>query len=428
MAVDFELFKVAVSLKLGLDWLLKPIDLADFFARYWEKEPLLLQRENSEYYNELFSLKDIDYVISCTDLRFPAARMVKEGANLPVSAYAEDVVWGSDTYYGTIIPEKLYKQYQEGASVVFQALHRSWKPLNLFCRELEKYFRHHVQTNLYLTPKAAQGFKPHYDTHDVFILQIAGRKHWKIYEPPLNLPHRSQPSNNAQLLKEPGKLIMEFDLKAGDLLYLPRGYVHEALTSESESLHITLGITAFTYIEVLNEIINEALQSLKQEELFRRSLPVGFIGSENLDVSIKARFLEIVTQQIENSNLEAVAAKLARRFVNNQTAMLEGHLLELARLEDLQPGQTVCQRPGNIYRFFEDKESNLVKLEFNQKTISFPDYVKPSLEFILSQDEQSFQIAEIGGLDTPGKVTLVKRLIIEGFLRLADLPLTSPQI
>jgi ribosomal protein L16 Arg81 hydroxylase len=417
---EFELHK-SLNLRTGaafkLDWLLSPVDQKGFFADYWEKQPLLVQRHNPVYYENLLSLRDIDYIISSTDLRYPAVRMVKDGVAVGLAEFAEDVPWGNDTYYGTIIPDKLYEQYRNGASVVFQALHRAWKPLALLCRTLEAELHHHVQTNIYLTPKAAQGFKPHYDTHDVFILQIAGSKCWRIYEPPLQLPHRSQPSNNARLREQPGALIMEFDLQPGDLFYMPRGYVHEALTDHSESVHITVGVTAFTYIEVLSEIMNDALQSLKQESLFRRALPVGFSEQSQLEPELKAKFIELVTQYLEQSNLNEVTGRLARKFINNRSALLDGQLLQLGQIDNLSLESTVCQRSGHVYHFSSD--AGKVSLEFEGKTVSFPDYAAPSLQFILEQGENSFQIARItGNLDDAGKIVLVRRLIIEGFLKL----------
>ncbi len=427
-AVEFELFNTlnaSPKSRFTLEQVLRPIEPETFFNEYWEKKPLLLQRNLAGYYDDLFSLRDLDYIISSTDLRFPGVRMVKDGVGLPLANFAEDVAWGNDTYHGTVIPEKLYREYRQGASMVFQALHRGWKPLALFVRDLEKRFGHHVQTNLYLTPKAAQGFKPHYDTHDVFILQIAGQKYWKIYEPPLKLPHRTQPSDNARLLQKPGELVMEVELQAGDVLYLPRGYVHEALTSDSESLHITVGFTTFTYIEILSEIMNAALKSLKQEEAFRYSLPIGFTGDEEIAVEVKNRFVELVTSYVEKSDLKEVASQLAHRFINNRVALLEGQLLQLARLDDLNLNQPICQRPANIYRFFKEEATTTseeqVVLEFHGKTVRFPAYVEQSLRYIFEKNEQPFIIGEIEGvLDAEGKIVLVRRLVVEGFLRLAD--------
>lgn len=420
-AIDFELGKSVLRGQLprfDLEHLISPVDPDRFFAEFWEKKPLLLDRQDSHFYDGLFSLRDLDYIISSTDLRYPAVRMVKDGQGIPLSRFTEDVVWGSDVYRGTVISEKLYAEYREGASAVFQALHRAWHPLALFCRHLEQFFHHHVQTNIYLTPRAAQGFKPHYDTHDVFILQIAGQKHWRVYEPPLTLPHRSQPPDNARLSENPGKLVMEFDLRPGDCFYMPRGYVHEALTSQSESLHITVGITAFTYIEVINEVMTAATQALKQEPAFRESLPVGFTGQEAVSASLKERLIELVTTQLRQADLGQAALKLHRKFIDNREPLLLGHLLELSGLDDLTLATPVRQRPGNVYRL--EAVDGEIALNFDSKTVTFPGFVEKSLRFVLESGENEFRIGDIGGnLDDAGKIVLVRRLIVEGFLGLA---------
>lgn len=38
----------------------------------------------------------------------------------------------------------------------------------------------------YLTPPGTQGFAPHYDDIEAFILQLEGRKHWRLYSPRYN--------------------------------------------------------------------------------------------------------------------------------------------------------------------------------------------------------------------------------------------------
>jgi lysine-specific demethylase/histidyl-hydroxylase NO66 len=79
----------------------------------------------------------------------------------------------------------------------------------------------------YLTPAGTQGFAPHYDDIEAFVLQLEGRKHWKVYKP-LNkeevLPRFSSPNYLQSDLSEP---IIDIILEAGDLLYFPRGYIHQ---------------------------------------------------------------------------------------------------------------------------------------------------------------------------------------------------------
>src|SRR5208283_1139855 len=99
-----------------------------------------------------------------------------------------------------------------------------------------------------LTPGNTAGFSPHYDTHEVFVVQVGGRKRWRIYEPPIVLPHRSQPFVRAGYA--PPAPLLECELCPGDLLYLPRGYVHSATTSEGYSAHVTIGLTVYTWVEL----------------------------------------------------------------------------------------------------------------------------------------------------------------------------------
>ena len=35
----------------------------------------------------------------------------------------------------------------------------------------------------YLTPPGSQGFAPHYDDIEAFVVQLEGRKHWRLYNP-----------------------------------------------------------------------------------------------------------------------------------------------------------------------------------------------------------------------------------------------------
>src|SRR6266480_4558078 len=81
-----------------------------------------------------------------------------------------------------------------GATLVLQGLHRTWPPLVAFASELAAELGHPVQVNAYVTPPQNTGFAAHYDVHDVFVLQIAGRKKWRVHEPVLTDPRGAHPS------------------------------------------------------------------------------------------------------------------------------------------------------------------------------------------------------------------------------------------
>ena len=92
----------------------------------------------------------------------------------------------------TVDPDRVANAFADGATIVLQALHHTWLPLARFCRELEAELGAGVQANSYYTPRRSQGFAVHHDTHDVFVLQVAGEKHWRVYDPLLELPLKAQ--------------------------------------------------------------------------------------------------------------------------------------------------------------------------------------------------------------------------------------------
>ena len=140
-----------------------------------------------------------------------------------------------------------------------------------------------------MAPKDAQGFTPRYDTRDVFILQIEGSKQWRIYDSSIQLPLKSQQYHPA--VERLGSPLYQFDVTAVDVIYVPRGYIHEAATADSTSVHITVGVVSNTW----ERVFGEALKSICDEEVrFRKSLPVGFVEQDELIDPLKEQFSELL--------------------------------------------------------------------------------------------------------------------------------------
>ena len=154
---------------------------------------------------------------------------------------------------------------------MLQSVHRMHPPVARFCRALAAELGHATQCNAYITPAGEhQGFDFHHDTHDVFVLQVSGRKRWIVHEPVVRLPLSSQPQAGAHLVPEGAEPLLDVELEAGDALYLPRGYVHAALTTDEHSVHLTVGVLSTTWYDVLTDVVALA----GREEAFRDALPV----------------------------------------------------------------------------------------------------------------------------------------------------------
>jgi ribosomal protein L16 Arg81 hydroxylase len=153
------------------------------------------------------------------------------------------------------------------------------------CESLETEFSRVVNTNAYITPGNTSGFTPHYDTHEVFVLQIAGHKHWRLYASPLSLSHPNQLCTPQAMVGLEHTLALT--LHRGDLLYLPRGTVHAAQTTDSFSAHVTIGVTMYTAVELLQDLLHEAMQI----PALRASLPRGFATRGECQPALRERLL-----------------------------------------------------------------------------------------------------------------------------------------
>jgi len=181
----------------------------------------------------------------------------------------------SDPSYAPVTFADYDRLYRSGCTV--QALqpqqynHSMWRLTSL----LEEYFGCLVGSNCYITPPNSQGLAPHHDDVDVYILQLEGQKAWKLYEPKMTLPREHSGDFDRRELDEP---MMEVELNPGDLLYMPRGIIHEARTSSAMSSHMTISVyQRFSYYDFLSTLfplaLNDAFHSV-ETEAFRKGLPM----------------------------------------------------------------------------------------------------------------------------------------------------------
>ncbi len=287
--------------------LLAPARPEIFFKEYWENQPLRVQRSESDYYVQLLTNRDVEAAISSGGLRYPAIQLARDGGFFPPEAFTRNIRSGGDVFTGVPDLERIRAEYRSGATISLPGFHRACKPLGELASAIEAEFDHPVHTNVYVTPANAIGFHPHYDTHEVFVLQIAGSKHWRIYEPPIPLPHRSQPFDPRSWA--PSAPPFELDLVPGDLLYLPRGFVHTTATSDRPSVHVTLGITVYTWVDLLTEWA----QASKYNRSFRRALPPGFAEVQALRQSIGDRLRQMIAELESTTDYDKFLESFSRR-------------------------------------------------------------------------------------------------------------------
>ncbi|XP_066555579.1 ribosomal oxygenase 2 [Amia ocellicauda] len=293
--------------------LISPMGLQPFFQDYWEKKPLLLQRNDpslAAYYQSLFQL---------SDLKGLCGRALEYGRDLNICrcVNGKKKVLNKD---GKVNYSQLKKDFDtKKATIQFHQPQRFKDELWRIQEKLECFFGALVGSNVYITPQKGQGLPPHYDDVEVFILQLEGEKHWRLYEPTVPLPREYSLETEERI----GSPTHEFILKAGDLLYFPRGVIHQADTPAGveHSTHLTIS----TYQNMswgdflMDAMPGVVLDSIGNDVALRAGLPRNILMDTNSSHSTAkqlAGFLRRLADNMEGQELRSMDMK--RDFISSR--------------------------------------------------------------------------------------------------------------
>jgi lysine-specific demethylase/histidyl-hydroxylase NO66 len=207
--------------------------------------------------------------------------MIKENhleytKNIDITSYVDNQ---RETHspVGKVTPA-IWSFYEEGCSIRVLNPQTYIPTVYKMNSKLQEYFHSMIGTNVYLTPKDSQGFAPHYDDIEAFVLQLEGSKRWRVYEPRDGYEVLTRTSSENFPQEEiGGEPIIDTVLESGDLLYFPRGYIHQANTVEDQhSLHITVSLyQKNSYADLLEILLPNALkQAIESDVKFREGLPL----------------------------------------------------------------------------------------------------------------------------------------------------------
>lgn len=388
------------------DWtpirLFEPLNLETFIHEYWEHQPFLLQREFGPYFDSLLNLGDVDNILDTGQLCVNELRLARNNHILNLTEYER-----KDTAEIDVLA--VIEHYRNGASLVFKSLNKRHPPLAKLCIRLAHMFNARVWANVYVTPAASQALEAHFDTHDVFILQIHGQKTWQIYDAAISLPMPQQ-LVGVQRNELPKKLFT-CQLKSGDLLYLPRGYIHEASTETKPSTHITIALQTVTWAELLSNFVNLVAS---QEPALRRSIPH--------------------TEPNETAELEKTCYQLLQGLRQFKPAFFEAYMKciesQIQELPSATPGslslenqldtindETVVIRRDDA-RYFSNIRDNMFIIKHGNREIKLPVVLAPILDFLLSGNE--ICLAELSQfMDKEARDNLIQVLLRERILAIS---------
>ncbi|KAK7134014.1 hypothetical protein R3I94_015764 [Phoxinus phoxinus] len=433
-------------------WLIHPVQDKSFLRDNWEKKPMLIQRQNPDYYKGLFSTAEFDQILRNDDVQY--------GVNLDVTSYTNGK---RETHNppGRALPYTVWDFYESGCSLRMlnpQAFSSTvWQVLSI----LQEKFGSMAGANMYLTPPGTQGFAPHYDDIEAFVVQLEGKKHWRVYNPRSEeevLPLGSSP-NFSQ--KEIGQPILDVVLEAGDLLYFPRGFIHQGdCLPDVHSLHITVSsYQRNSWGDLLLKLMPAALEIAMEDDVeFRKGLPLDylqFMGVQNsekedprrdkfiahvqglmkkliqlapVDASVdqKAKdFLHDCLPPLLNSEEKAGSVYGApARWGGGEALNVTVELKSQTKIRLMRAGAARLCSDGDTVRLYYTTENSRVYHKEEPKNIEMKAEHIDAMEFLIHSYPKFVSVASLPCETAEAKMSLAELLFEKGMIHTAE-PLTA---
>ncbi len=390
---------------LDFDWSIAPVTRQAFFSESYEQKHLVIKRAKPDYYRALVCVDDIDRAVTTMGLSVPEVQVVKADASITPADYAYES--------GFIDAVRVNQLFADGATIIMSNLQERVPSLARFCRALENVFSARIQTNIYLTPAHSQGFRAHYDNHDVLVQQVEGTKEWRIYDHPVQLPLNTQAFDPHDV--PIGEETDRFVLEPGDMVYVPRGLTHDAIATDQTSLHITTGLMTRTWADLMTEAV---VAVAHRDPAFRASLPAGHARDDFDVTTMQTTFDDLLARLKDEASVADLVEDVRSEFIANRVPRVPGQMRQLARLAELTPDSNVGAQPQLIYHLrqrTDPKGDEVIQISCQGAEIILPAHTKPAVEVCLK--EPHFKVTDLpGDLDDAGKLVLVKRLVREGMM------------
>ncbi len=371
--------------------LIAPVVYEDFMESYWESQPLHVSRKDTGHFSHLLSVEGIKSFVDDNAVIYPSVLVVNSRSAIPVADYTND--------QREVYADKLFQQHENGGTIIVNEVHRKFAAVSELCAQVNKGYQLRCQANAYLSPPGNQGFHTHYDTHDVFVLQVAGRKTFRFYPSDIELPFTDDtyhPDGDSS-----GDALEHVELSAGDTLYIPRGMVHDALASEGEpSLHITLGVFPFVVRDLLQGMIQVAAE---RDVKLRTSVELDTAGE--MAATVK-KFSEDVFK-------EDVYAEAVSRLADEVAVDCYQASSEFA-VTNMTASSVVTVNRSAIHS--TEHRDGVFKLRLAGQVIQFTEPMSTAIAQLLS--EESVTVESLTGLDPEQQFALCHQLAEVGVIRL----------
>jgi ribosomal protein L16 Arg81 hydroxylase len=389
-----------VDAELSLAWVLDPLSVETFLDEIWAKNHYHISRNSSEHFNALLpGPSTVDTLLTAFGHEPSAIRMVRGKDKKSPDCYR--------LADGGLDVAAVRNDFADGYTIVLDGVEQYVRPVGTLSRALEVELNFATQVNAYVTPPQSTGLVPHYDDHDVLILQLQGSKIWHLYVGADRRPREIQRDGDKAVDLESLPTPTDLSLQAGDVLYVPRGRVHAAEANAEQSIHLTVGIHAPTVLMLAVGALYS--QSFHDDHLNAR-LPVRHLDDTTLDATVRRLVREAVGAIEDSAAVADGLGLLADVLVRRGTCPPVGQITGVKAIDE----QTRVVKYQPLYSRVKVAD-NGVTLDFASLSISAAPDHDAAMKFI-SSSTGPFRVGDLPGLQAKQQTDLARTLIVSGFL------------
>ncbi|MFJ1568669.1 JmjC domain-containing protein [Streptomyces erythrochromogenes] len=391
------------------DWTFEELvgDTEEFFSRHFGERPLLRRRAlDAARARELVSVGRLDDLVAMETVHPAYIRVARGGQGIPGKAYTRVAAEHGAALTEAVVPEQVYELFRSGGTVTWNYLHHFLPSARRLVQAFTQAFAAPAEAVAFLTPAGHDGYAPHHDPVDVFVVQTEGTKRWRVWEP--TGERRSDPATYPDgTLGEPA---LETTLYPGDVLYLPYGTPHAAAAGDLVSLHVSVTVTPRRWRDLLRETVD----ALTADEEFATVPYLGGTGTDDGPVATAlAAKLRLLAERLAQVAPAAEAARLATAGQERAGAFRTREFERLASLSGLSPQDPL--RRSKIPVAIGPSDGGRTQLTVNGHTLAVPDAVAATLRLL--EGGGSVQAGELlQGAPAPRSVRAAESLTRLGLL------------
>ncbi len=410
----------------GLAWLLGDARRGTFLQSHWDRLPLHLPRDDADFYRALVTAEQVREIANLA-VSLSDATKTRPLVELVGGEKSAGYVRLRDAVSNV---QNLWKAHALGSTVLVQMAQRYWSPLARLCEALEADLRSPVDATLICTPAESQAFGRHFDRLNAIVIQIAGRKRWRllgtaqsapIQDLPL-LPFETAESGRDRLAtwavadRADLSTCSSVVLEPGDLLYVPRGVYHDVWTEGEDSAHITLAIRPVTYVDLMIAALGRYAE---HDPAVRAGLPspAHDCDSEVVRKTLRkaaANFARCIDVDAALADIEAAYRSAAPSGGNSAAERIAA---------EATPTSTLMHVSSHLPSIVYNRGS--AEFYYGDRLFRLPERAGPALQFVAQH--RRFRVDQLPGLTPGGAMVLIRRLVRANVLRIADPDEDAPQ-